>query len=145
MKVLFVKDLKNQGKKGEIKEVADGYAMNFLIAKGYATKLNEQNYSDFKNQKAKDKELDEKNKEEAKKLKEELEKVELTFKVKVGQADKVFGSISGKQIKEELEKKGYKIDKKQIDNASLTVLGYHNIKIILYKDIIAKIRVKLEK
>ena len=146
MKVIFLKDLKGQGKKDEIKEVKDGYAENFLIAKGYAVKLTEQSLSKFNRDKAKEKDLDDKNREEALKIKEKIEKEELIFKVKTGEADKVFGSISPKQIKEELDKKGYSIDKKDILlDHPIQSLGYHDIKIILYKEVIATIKVKLEK
>ena len=146
MKVIFLKDLKGQGKKDEIKEVKDGYAENFLIAKGYAVKLTEQSLSKFNRDKAKEKDLDDKNREEALKIKEKIEKEELIFKVKTGEADKVFGSISPKQIKEELDKKSYSIDKKDILlDHPIQSLGYHDIKIILYKEVIATIKVKLEK
>jgi len=84
--------------------------------------------------------------EEAKKIKIKLEKEELSFKVRVGAQDKVFGRISPKQIKEELDKLGYNIDKKQISNAeNASSLGYHNVEVILYKDVIANLRIKLEK
>ena len=146
MKVIFLKDLKGQGKKDEIKEVKDGYAENFLIAKGYAVKLTEQSLSKFKRDKAKEKDLDDKNRETALKMKEKMDKEELSFKVKTGEADKVFGSVSPKQIKDELEKKGYKIDKKDVLlDHSLSTLGYHDVKIILYKEVEANIKVKLEK
>ncbi len=146
MKVIFLKDLRGQGKKDEIKEVKDGYAENFLIAKGYAVKLTEQSLSKFNRDKAKEKELDNKNRESALKVKEKLEKVELSFKVKTGEADKVFGSVSPKQIKDELEKKGYKIDKKDVLlDHSISSLGYHDIKIELYKEVVATIKIKLEK
>ena len=146
MKVIFLKDLKGQGKKDEIKEVKDGYAENFLIKKGYAVKLTEQSLSKFKRDKAKEKDLDDKNRDNALKIKEKLDKEELSFKVKTGEADKVFGSISPKQIKDELEKKGYKIDKKDVLlDHSLTSLGYHDVVIQLYKEVEAKIKVKLEK
>ena len=80
------------------------------------------------------------------KFKEKLEKLELVFKVKTGQMDKVFGSVSSKQIKDELEKKGISIDKKQIQiTDGLSVLGYHNVKVELYKDINGVIKVQLEK
>ena len=76
----------------------------------------------------------------------QLEKMTLNFKVKVGKGDQVFGSVSSKQIKEELEKKNIIIDKKQImlENG-LASLGYHDVKIELYKDIIGVVKVKLEK
>ena len=146
MKVLFVKDLKNQGKKGDIKEVKDGYAQNFLIKMGYATKLTENTLSDYKKEKQIERIEDERLKEEAKKNKEAMDKITITFKVKVGANDKVFGSISTKQIKEELEKLGYKIDKKDITTTSaLATLGFHDVRINLYKDIFTKIKINLEK
>ena len=106
---------------------------------------------DFKKDINKDKNLKErfmrlKNKEEATKLKEKLETIELEFKVKTGKDDKVFGSISPKQIKEELEKKNFKIDKKQIEMIeSISSLGYHSVKINLYGPIFAKVKVHVVK
>ena len=145
MEVIFIKDLKNQGKKGEIKTVKDGYAENFLINKGYAIKATKENIDKLNQDKAKAKEDDEKKKLEARKLKEKLEKVVLTFKVKTGEGDKVFGSISLKQIKDELNK-GYSFEKQQIKLLdSLDSLGFHNVEIIIYKDIIAKVKVHLIK
>ena len=146
MKVIFIKDLKNQGKKGEIKTVKDGYAENFLINKGYAIKATKENIDKLNQDKAKAKEDDEKKKLEARKLKEKLEKVVLTFKVKTGEGDKVFGSISLKQIKDELNKEGYSFEKQQIKLLdSLDSLGFHNVEMIIYKDIIAKVKVHLIK
>lgn len=145
MEVIFIKDFKKEAKKGEIKKVADGYAKNFLIAKGYAVQKNSTNLNILKKEQKQEKALDEKNTKEAKILKEQLEKEELKFKVKTGAQDKVFGSISVKQIKEELDKK-YKINKNQINILSpITSLGYHNIEIILYKDIKANLKIEVIK
>lgn len=146
MQVIFIKDLRKQGKKGEIKTVKDGYGQNFLIKNGYAIPVNEHNLNELNNQNKKEQAQDEKNKKEATLLKEKLEKIELEFKVKTGANDKVFGSISPKQIKEELEKKGYKIDKKQIEIInSISSLGYHNINLNLYGNIVAKVKVHVIK
>ena len=146
MKVIFVKDLRGQGKRGEIKEVKDGYAENFLIKNGYAKKLTEQNYQQYQKDKQEEKALDEKNRKEAEKIKEMLKNTELVFKVKTGAQDKVFGSVSTKQIKEELDKKKITIDKKQIlIDEGISSLGYHDVKIELYKDVIGVVKVKLEK
>lgn len=146
MKVIFLKDLKGQGKKGEIKEVKDGYAENYLIKNHYAEKLTEQSYQKYLNNKEEEKQKDNNNREEALKLKDALSKLELVFQVKTGKMDKVFGSVSSKQIKEDLEKVGVIIDKKQIQlQEGLTSLGYHDVKIELYKDIIGVVKVKLEK
>ena len=146
MQVIFIKDLKKQAKKGEIKEVKDGYAQNYLIKNGYAVKLTESSLASYEKEKTLERNSIMQKEEEATKLKQELEKVVLLFKVKTGEQDKVFGSISAKQIKDELHKKGYKIDKRQIELLSgLSSLGYHNVKINLFKNIDAIIKVQLVK
>lgn len=146
MEVIFIKDLKGQGKKGEIKEVKDGYAENFLIKKGYAIKSTKASLEKLEDEnKAKAKE-EEQAKEKALKLKTTLEKITLTFKVKTGENDKVFGSISVKQIKEALKEQGYDFDKSmfKITN-SLSSLGFHTIEIELFKNIVAKVKIHLIK
>ena len=146
MKVIFVKDLKKQAKKGDIKEVKDGYAQNFLIKNGYAIQVTEKNMENVKKENDAKKEEELILTKEAEKLKQELEKLTLVFRVKTGDKDKVFGSISPKQIKEELLKKGYKIDKKQIELVtSLQSLGFHKVVITLYKEVKAELKVQLVK
>ena len=146
MEVIFIKDLKSQGKKGEIKNVKDGYAENFLISKGYAIKATKENIEKLNQDKAKAKKEDDLKREEARELKKTLEKLTLTFKVKTGDNDKVFGSVSLKQIKDELKKENYNFEKQQIKLLdSLSSLGFHNIEITIYKDITAKIKVHLIK
>ena len=146
MKVIFVKDLKKQGKKGEIKEVEDGYAQNFLIKNGYAVQMTGKNMDTLEKERQEAREEDKKNRKEAELLKDQLEKAEFMFKVKTGEGDKVFGSVSPKQLKDELHKKGFKIEKRQLEMTNnLTTLGYHNVTIVLYKDIKAIIKVHLVK
>ena len=145
MEVIFIKDLKNQGKKGQIKNVKDGYAENFLIKNGYAVKKTKENVAKLEHEKAKKAKEDENNKKEATILKEKLSKVTLEFKVKTGEGDKVFGSISVKQIKDELEKKGYKIEKSMIEHTTISALGFHDVKINLYANVVATIKVHVVK
>ncbi len=146
MEVIFIKDLKNQGKKGQIKNVKDGYAENFLIKNGYAVKKTKENLSKLNHEIAKKEKETEEKKVEATKVKETLSQLVLEFKVKTGEGDKVFGSISQKQIKEELEKKGYKIDKNQINITNpISSLGFHNVEINLFNDITATIKVHVIK
>ena len=146
MKVIFIKDLRGQGKRGDIKEVKDGFAENYLIKNGYAKKLTEQNYNQYLETKKEEAEQDKKNRKEAERIKEQLSKIELVFKVKTGAEDKVFGSISPKQIATELNNKGYNIDKKQIKaKTTLASLGYHEVDIELHKTVVATIKVELTK
>ena len=145
MKVIFIKDLKGQGKKKDIKEVSDGYAMNYLIKNGYAVKYTKTSNEILNNEIKNEKELFELNTKNANIIKEKLEKEEVTFIVKSGTNNKIFGSISTKQIIDELNKLGYNnIDKRKIFiNNPITSLGIHIIKIELFKDVIANIKIKV--
>lgn len=143
MKIIFIKDLKKQGKKGEIKEVKDGYA-RFLIKEGYAVQETKGTLKHLETENAKKKEEDKRLTEEANKIKAKIEKEKISFTVKTGEHDKVFGSISVKQIKEKLDK--YKLDKKQIIIKNpISSLGFHEIEIDLYKDIKAKLKIEVKK
>ena len=143
MKVIFIKDLKKQGKINEIKEVSDGYATNFLIKNGYAVKYTKTSSNILANDiKAKEKEI-EINTKKAEKLKKKIENIILEIKVTANKG-KMFGSISTKQISDELKKKGITIDKKNIiTNDQLSSLGIHEIEIKLYKKVSANLRIKL--
>ncbi|MEG1494799.1 MAG: 50S ribosomal protein L9 [Bacilli bacterium] len=146
MQVIFIKDLKGQGRKNEIKTVKDGYGENFLITKGYAVAYNDQNLAKLKRTQATLETEKNKKRDEALVLKAILEKEIFVFKVKAGEHDRVFGSISPKQLKETLNKKGYKIDKREIKlESNLATLGFHDVEIELYKDVIVKIKVQLVK
>ena len=146
MEVIFIKDLRGQGKKGEIKEVKTGYAENFLIKNGYAVAKTKENLQILDNNNKKKAQEDKENRKKAEELKAKIEKEVLEFKVKTGEGDKVFGSISLKQIKDELNKKGYSIEKSMIkyDNP-IQSLGFHNVDINLYQDINTKIKVHVIK
>ncbi len=146
MKVIFTKDVKGQGKAGDIKEVKDGYAQNFLIRNGYAVAYTSRSKEilDISNKNKADAEAAEIKRCEA--LKKELKDRVLTFKVKTGKQDQVFGTISTKQISSELEKLGYKIDKKKIVlDEAISALGYHEVKINLHKKVIATVTIELVK
>ncbi len=144
MKVIFIKDLKGQGKKGEIKEVSDGYAINYLIKKGYALKKTEGSLNKLKKEEKESKELDLKNRTQASEMALKLEKITINFKVKAASDGRMFGSISSKQIKEELKKLGFEIDKKQIQTVLINTLGMHLVEIQLYKDIKCNLKVHTE-
>ena len=146
MEVIFIKDLKNQGKKGQIKNVKDGYAENFLIKNGYAVIKTKENLAKLQHEQAKKAKADEEAKETAEDLKKKLAKVVLEFKVKTGEGDKVFGSISVKQVKDELSKQGYKIEKSQIMmDYPISSLGFHNVALNLYPGVEGSVKVHVIK
>ncbi|MCI8445157.1 MAG: 50S ribosomal protein L9 [Bacilli bacterium] len=142
MKVIFIKDLKNQGKKGEVKEVKDGYGMNFLIKNGYAIRATDGSIQKLQIQNEQTA-LEEHLLIQEKLLeKEQLEKEQLTFSVKTGKDGKVFGTITTKQIKTKLEQLGYQIDKKAIHlDHVIASLGVHNVELELHKKVIATIKI----
>lgn len=143
MKVVFLKDVKGKGKKGEIKNVADGYAHNFLIKNGYAAEANAQALSQLEGQKK----LEEKNAAaelaEAKKLKETLEALTVELKAKSGEGGRLFGSVSTKQIADALQKvHGIKIDKRKMTlNDGIRALGFTNVPVKLHHEVTATLKV----
>ena len=123
----------------------NNYAINFLIKKGYAVKKTQGSLTKLNEQKEEARLNDIELTKQAEKTKKELEKLTLVFTAKAGKMDKMFGSISSKQIKEELDKKNYKFDKKQINAETINTFGFHNVEIVLYKDIKAIVRVEVRK
>ena len=145
MKIILLKNVKKQGKARDILDVKDGYG-NFLINKGDAilATSGSLNKLDELNKKEEAEEL--KRIDECNKIKEKIEKNVYSFKVKTGAQDRVFGSVSPKQIVEELSKKGFAIDKKQVKlGEPLSSLGMHIVDIVLHKKVIANIKVELKK
>ena len=145
MKIILLKDVKKQGKSGDILNVKDGYG-TFLINKGDAV-LATTNSVDRLNRENKEKEKQElANIKKCEELKKKIEKLTISFKVKTGEQDRVFGSISAKQIVEELKIKGYEIDKKQIKiDGTISSLGFHNVDVELHKKVVAKLKIELKK
>ena len=142
MKVIFIKDLKKQGRINEVKEVSDGYATNFLIKNGYAVKYTKTSSNILKNDMKEKQKEEESNIKVAENVKKKLESITLDIKV-TSNKGKMFGSISTKQISDELKKKGFTIDKKNILTDSLNSLGVHEIEIKLYKKVSAKLKIQL--
>lgn len=143
MKVVFLKDVKGKGKKGEVKNVADGYAQNFLIKNGYAVEATNQALSQLEGQKK----LEAKNAaaelQAAKDLKEKLENITVEIKAKSGEGGRLFGSVSTKQIAEALQKGyGIKIDKRKMDcNEGIRSLGVTNVPVKLHHEVKATLKV----
>ena len=145
MKVIFLKDLKKQGKKNEVKEVSDGYGVNYLIKNGYAVKYTKSSGDILDAQIANDKLKEENNIKKANEVKVRIEREVLKFEVQTGKDGRVFGSISSKQICDKLSELGYDVDKKNVKSKeSLSTLGTYYVDIELYKRVVAKVRVELK-
>ena len=146
MKVILLSDVKKVGKKGEIVEVSDGYGRNFLLNKKLAVLATKKSMEILDEQNLQH-DLEEKQKEaDAQALKQKLTKITLEFHVKTGEGGRVFGSVSTKQIVEQLQRvHAIKIEKRKfIDTDAITSLGYTDVKVDLYKNkVIGVIRVRV--
>lgn len=143
MEVILLCDVKKVGKKNQKVNVSDGYANNYLIKNKLAVPVSKKSIEILENQKENARIAEENAKKEAELLKEKLKDVTLEFTAKVGENGKLFGTISLKQVEEELEKQfSYKIDKRKfIDKGNLDSLGFYKLRIELYKGVIAEIKV----
>lgn len=146
MKVILLQDVKKQGKKDQIIEVSDGYANNFLIKNNLAVPYSKRSKEIL------DSEITKRNDEEqayidkCNEIRKKIEGKEFSFKVKTGKEDRVFGTVSTKQIAEELNKLGFNIDKKMIElTTSMDSLGTHNVKLKLHKKVVFNIKAVLKK
>ncbi|WP_431028509.1 50S ribosomal protein L9 [Lysinibacillus sp. LZ02] len=142
MKIVFLQDVKGKGKKGEIKDVAEGYARNFLIKNGLAKEATNQALSELQGQKR----LAEKNAaaelQAAKDLKEQVEQLEVTIKSKSGEGGRLFGAVSTKQIAEALQKEhSIKVDKRKMECDGIRSLGYTNVPVKLHQEVKATLKV----
>lgn len=145
MKVVLLKDIKGCGKKGEIKEVADGYANNFLIKNNFAKKADNSAINESKGKEVAADYHKEQERQKALKLKEIIDKVNLTLCIKCGENGKVFGSVTSKEIAEALLKQGIELDKKKIDlNEPIKSTGNYVINVKVYPNIIAKFNLTIE-
>ncbi|EAM8910410.1 50S ribosomal protein L9, partial [Salmonella enterica] len=115
MKVIFIKDMKGQGKKGQVKEVSEGYAQNFLLPRGIARPATDGNMKTLDNQKAAEDRRKQEEKAEAEALAKKLEAEVTELKAKSGEGGRLFGAITSKQIAEALAAKGLKVDKRKIE------------------------------
>ncbi|MBA9085947.1 large subunit ribosomal protein L9 [Fontibacillus solani] len=144
MKVIFLKDVKGQGKKGEIKEVSEGYAQNFLIPRGLVRLATDGNVKTLENQTAAEVKRKENEKQEAINLGKKLEEMTISLKAKAGEGGRLFGAITSKQVAEALEKAGVKIDKRKIEmHDPIRTLGVTQVPVKLHHEVKATLKVQV--
>ncbi len=145
MKVILLEDVKALGKKGDICDVSDGYARNFIIPRKKGLEATADNLNNLKLKKANDAKVAQENLEAAQALAKELEKSTVVLKVKVGEGGKLFGAIASKEIATAVkEQMNLDIDKKKIALTDpIKTLGSHDIKVKLHKDVAATLVVKV--
>lgn len=146
MKVILLQDVKSLGKEGEIVNVNDGYARNFIIPKKLGVEANNKNMNDLKLKKSKEAKVAKENKEAAQKLAEELKAGQVELKIKMGEGGKAFGSVSGKEIAAAVkEQMGLDVDKKKIQlKETLKTLGTHLVQVKLHPEVMAELKVVIE-
>jgi len=146
MKVILLQDVKGTGKKGEVVNVSDGYARNFLFPKNLAQEATAQNLNELKKKQKAEQDRKQREIEEAKKMVEKLKDITLVIKAKSGENGKLFGSVTNKEIAEELEKQyKIKLDKKKIVLPEpIKQIGEVELEVKVYAEISGKLKVRVE-
>ena len=146
MKVILLKDVKSLGKKGEIVEVSEGYGRNFIIPTKAGVLADAKNLNTLKLQVQNAEKIAEEKLEEAEALKKKLEEVKLIFHLKAGKDGRAFGSISTKEVQEELKKQyDISVDKKKMElDVPMKNFGGYDIKVKLHKDVEATLHVSVQ-
>lgn len=146
MKVILLQDVKSLGKKGQVLEVNDGYARNFILPKKLGLEANGQNLNNLKLQKANEEKIALENLEKAKAFAKDIEALTVVVKMKGGEGGRVFGSVSTKEIAEEAKKQfGIELDKKKIVmEEAIKAFGTFELTVKLHPEVTAKLRVKVE-
>ena len=141
MKVILRKNFEQLGKIGDLVDVKDGYARNFLIPRDVAYAANKGNIRALEEEKKQMAKKLAKELQEAEALSAELEKVSVTIPVKVGEEDKIFGTVTTQMIADSLKEKGYDIDKRKIDiPEAIKALGIYSINVKLHTSVTAVVK-----
>ncbi len=143
MKVILKEDVKSLGKKGQVVEVSDGYARNFILKKGKGVEATSKNLNDLKLQKANEDKIAQENYEAAQELGKKIEAGQIQVSIKTGEGGKAFGSVSSKEIAEEAKSQlGLDIDKKKIQlKETIKTLGTHNVPVKLHPKVTVELKV----
>ena len=145
MKVILLEDVKSLGKKGQIVNVNDGYARNFILPKKLGLEANNKNLNDLKLQKQKEEKIAQENLEAAKELAAKIEAGKIVLPIKVGEGGRVFGSVSTKEITQAVKSQlGLEIDKKKIQlKDHIKTLGVHEVPVKVHPKVTATLKVQV--
>ena len=145
MKVILQEDVSDLGNKGDVVEVADGHARNYLLPRGLAKEATKQNLNNLKQKKKSKQKQKQQEKEAAQEKAEELEGLVLEIPVKAGDNNRLFGSVTSMDIADKIEEEtGEKIDKRNIDlDENIKNLGVKPVDIKLHKEVTATVKVKV--
>lgn len=142
MEVILRQAVENLGKPGDLVAVKAGYARNYLIPRGFALAANEGNKKRIEQQKAKLEAAENERRGAAQQLADRLEQVSLTFSARVGEEEKLFGSVTAADIAQQLHAQGFEIEKRQVDlHEPIKSLGVYRIPIKLHADVKPEVRV----
>ena len=145
MKVILTTDVKAQGKKGDVINVSDGYAFNYLFKNNLAVPANAGNVSVNNARKKEEAEKIAQETADAKQLAKKLEAMQIVLSLEVGENGKAFGSITGKEISDALAKQGIEVDRKKIELETIKTVGNFVAVAKLYKGVSAKLKILVEK
>lgn len=146
MKVILKVDVKSLGKKGQVCEVSDGYARNFLFPKGLAVEATSGNLNDLASKKANEEKKKEKEKQEAQALAAKLNSLTVEIFTKSGEGGKLFGSVTNKEIAEALKSKhGIEVDRRKLElKEAIKALGTFNVQAKLHPEVTAQFQVHVK-
>lgn len=145
MKIILKTDVKALGKKGQVFEVSDGYARNFLFPKGLALEATSGNLSDLASKKANEERKKEKEKQEAQALAAKLGAITVEVSTKTGEGGRLFGSVTNKEIAEALRTKhGIELDKRKLEiKDPIKTLGSFTVQAKLHPEVTAQLQVQV--
>jgi large subunit ribosomal protein L9 len=144
VKIILRKEMDNLGEQGEVVTVKDGYARNYLIPKGYATRATEGAIKAIENEKKQRAFKIEKERKAARELADSIERITLSIPTKAGESGKLFGTVTSQMISDALKAKGFEVEKKNINiEDSIKMLGNYEISAKLYSDVLATVKIEV--
>ena len=145
MKLILKEDVEKLGEAGDVVDVADGYARNYLLPRQLAVEATEHRLNQLEKKQEKKKKKEKNKRENAEEIASDLEDEKYSFSVKAGEEGRLFGSVTSKDIAEKLKDKGYEVEKKDVElDENIKSLGVHKVSVKIYDDIYAEIKVKVE-